>query len=58
MKKKDIAIMAQSAQERFKHAYLNSRQGIKKLELDLNRSHIIVVTDNGRRIYRPYGWDH
>lgn len=58
MKKKDITTMDQSAQERFKHAYLNSRKGIKKLELDLNRRHIIVVTDSGRRIYRPYGWDH
>ncbi|WP_158006024.1 hypothetical protein [Vibrio rumoiensis] len=58
MKEKKPSTVVQSVQERFKRAYLDSRQGIHKLELDLNRSQIIVVTDNGRKIYRPYRWDH
>lgn len=47
-----------SAPQRFQKAYLHSRKMMKRIDLDLNRSQIIVVADNGRQIYRPYRWDH
>lgn len=47
-----------SAPQRFQKAYLHSRKMMQRIDLDLNRSQIIVVVDNGRQIYRPYRWDH
>ncbi|WP_164520889.1 hypothetical protein [Vibrio aphrogenes] len=46
------------AQERFQRAYLASRKLMQQIDLDLNRSQIIVVADNGRTLYRPFRWDH
>ncbi|MGV3000572.1 hypothetical protein [Vibrio sp. E150_018] len=47
-----------TAQQRFRKAYLKSRKMMQRIDLDLNRSQIVVVADNGRQIYRPYRWDH
>lgn len=47
-----------TAQKRFQKAYLKSRKMMQRIDLDLNRSQIVIVTDNGRQIYRPYRWDH
>ncbi|MCF7352778.1 hypothetical protein [Vibrio sp. CK2-1] len=47
-----------TAQQRFQKAYLKSRKMMQRIDLDLNRSQIVVVADNGRQIYRPYRWDH
>lgn len=44
--------------ERFQLSYQKSKQGLHKLELELNRKKIIVVSDHGRKISRPYRWDH
>lgn len=47
-----------TTQQRFQKAYLKSRKMMQRIDLDLNRSQIVVVADNGRQIYRPYRWDH
>ncbi|MGO2497002.1 MAG: hypothetical protein ACTH6I_03180 [Vibrio litoralis] len=47
-----------TVQQRFQKAYLKSRKMMQRIDLDLNRSQIVVVADNGRQIYRPYRWDH
>ncbi len=43
---------------RFKKAYQNARHGMHKQELEFNRKQIIVISDHGRKISRPYRWDH
>lgn len=47
-----------TTRQRFQKAYLKSRKMMQRIDLDLNRSQIVVVADNGRQIYRPYRWDH
>ncbi|MFH0258053.1 hypothetical protein ACGRL8_13740 [Vibrio rumoiensis] len=55
----DIEAVEQTTpQQRFQQAYLKSRKAMQRIDLDLNRSQIIVVAEGGRQIYRPYRWDH
>lgn len=58
MKEKEMISVGETAQERFKKAYLAARKSQQKVDHDINRRQIIVVADHGRRIYRPYPWDH
>ncbi|WP_157945991.1 hypothetical protein [Vibrio gangliei] len=47
-----------SARQYFQQAYVTARKMMQRMDLDLNRKQIIVVADQGRKIYRPYRWDH
>ncbi|MFV0576821.1 MAG: hypothetical protein ACK5NC_15575 [Vibrio sp.] len=47
-----------TAKQSFKEGYLAARKMMQKIDMDINRSQIIVIEDQGKRIYRPFRWDH